>query len=190
MINASLKQLSATLAAKKISSVELTQLYLDRIAKLNPALNAYITVNPELSLSQARTADERIAAGRAGVVTGIPIAQKDIFCARGWNIPKLRRYIKPKGQPARPIDKVVYFVDLYANYNDHALGRAVVDVLLHNDIEVALPPQMGSAVPARLRNAGLERPGHLRRRHRFGRCPVRPPHSRYRFCAVSIRQAG
>ena len=43
MINASLKQLSAQLAAKKISSVELTQLYLDRIAALNPDLNAYIT---------------------------------------------------------------------------------------------------------------------------------------------------
>ena len=84
MINASLKQLSAQLAAKKISSVELTQLYLDRIAALNPDLNAYITVNPELSLAQAREADARIAAGKAEALTGIPIAQKDIFCAKGW----------------------------------------------------------------------------------------------------------
>ncbi len=54
MINASIKQLAALLAEKKISSVELTRLYLDRIAALNPALNAYITTNPEASLAQAR----------------------------------------------------------------------------------------------------------------------------------------
>ncbi len=84
MINASLKQLSAQLAVKKISSVELTQLYLARIAALNPELNAYITVNGEMSLAQARSADERIAAGNANALTGIPIAQKDIFCAKGW----------------------------------------------------------------------------------------------------------
>ncbi|OFZ65965.1 MAG: aspartyl/glutamyl-tRNA amidotransferase subunit A [Betaproteobacteria bacterium RBG_16_56_24] len=84
MLNATLKQLSAQLAGKKISSVELTQLYLDRIAKLNPALNAYISVNPETSLAQAREADARIAAGTAEALTGIPVAQKDIFCARGW----------------------------------------------------------------------------------------------------------
>ncbi len=84
MINASLKQLSAQLAAKKISSVELTQLYLARIAALNPELNAYITLDGETSLAQARAADERIAAGNADALTGIPIAQKDIFCAMGW----------------------------------------------------------------------------------------------------------
>ncbi|MGO8754264.1 MAG: Asp-tRNA(Asn)/Glu-tRNA(Gln) amidotransferase subunit GatA [Gallionellaceae bacterium] len=84
MINASLKQLSAQLAGKEISSVELTQLYLDRIARLNPVLNAYITINPEASLAQAREADARIAADRAEALTGIPIAQKDIFCAKGW----------------------------------------------------------------------------------------------------------
>ncbi len=84
MINASLKQLSAQLAAKDISSVELTQLYLDRITALNPDLNAFITVNPEISLEQARTADARIAAGQIGPLCGIPLAQKDIFCAKGW----------------------------------------------------------------------------------------------------------
>ena len=84
MINASLKQLSAQLAAKKISSVELTQLYLDRIAALNPALNAYITTHAETSLAQARSADALLAANQAQPLTGIPIAQKDIFCAKGW----------------------------------------------------------------------------------------------------------
>ncbi len=84
MINASLKQLSQALAAKQISSVELTQLFLDRIDRLNPGLNAFVTVDPEKSLNSARAADARIAAGAAGPLNGIPVAQKDIFCAEGW----------------------------------------------------------------------------------------------------------
>ena len=84
MIHSSLAQLGAALRAKKISSVELTQAYLDRIARLNPQLNAYITLNPEMSLAQARAADTRLAAGTAEPLTGIPVAQKDIFCAKGW----------------------------------------------------------------------------------------------------------
>ncbi len=84
MFESSLKQLGDALRAKKISSVELTRSYLDRIALLNPGLNAFITLNPEVSLAQARAADARIAAGSAEALTGIPIAQKDIFCAKGW----------------------------------------------------------------------------------------------------------
>ena len=84
MIDASLRQLSQALAAKQVSSVELTRLFLDRIARLNPALNAFVTVDAEKSLNSARAADARIAAGTAGPLTGIPIAQKDIFCAEGW----------------------------------------------------------------------------------------------------------
>jgi aspartyl-tRNA(Asn)/glutamyl-tRNA(Gln) amidotransferase subunit A len=84
MINASLKQLSVSLAEKKISSVELTQLYLDRIATHNPVLNAYVTVEGHKSLAQAKAADAMLANGTAQALTGIPIAQKDIFCAQGW----------------------------------------------------------------------------------------------------------
>ena len=84
MLNSSLLQLGDALRAGKISSVELTQIYLDRIAALNPALNAYITINAETSLAQARAADEQLAGGKAHPLTGIPIAQKDIFCAKGW----------------------------------------------------------------------------------------------------------
>lgn len=84
MINASLKKLSQALAAKQISSVELTQLFLDRIERLNPTLNAFVTVDAKKSLILANAADARIAAGTAGPLTGIPIAQKDIFCAEGW----------------------------------------------------------------------------------------------------------
>ncbi|PKO38899.1 MAG: Asp-tRNA(Asn)/Glu-tRNA(Gln) amidotransferase GatCAB subunit A [Betaproteobacteria bacterium HGW-Betaproteobacteria-6] len=84
MINKSLKQLSQALAARQISSVELSSLFLDRIERLNPTLNAFVTVDREKSLKMALAADARIAAGTAGPLTGIPIAQKDIFCAEGW----------------------------------------------------------------------------------------------------------
>lgn len=84
MINSSLKQLSTALAAKQVSSVELTQAYLDRIDALNPHINAYITLDPAKSLAQAQAADAKIAAGEAQPLTGIPLAQKDIFCANGW----------------------------------------------------------------------------------------------------------
>jgi len=84
MLNFSLKELSGLLAAKKISSAELTREFLGRINRLNPLYNAFITVNEEASLQQARAADSRIAQGLAQPLTGIPIAQKDIFCAKGW----------------------------------------------------------------------------------------------------------
>nr|HQU63426.1 amidase [Nitrosomonas sp.] len=84
MFNDSLKQLSERLANREISSVELTTEFLRRIGKLNPQYNAFITVDEEKSLAQARHADQKIAAGETGPLTGIPIAQKDIFCAKGW----------------------------------------------------------------------------------------------------------
>ncbi|HPX88137.1 MAG TPA: Asp-tRNA(Asn)/Glu-tRNA(Gln) amidotransferase subunit GatA [Methylophilaceae bacterium] len=84
MINSSLKQFGEMLQTKKISSVELTQTFLSRIAQHNPNINAYIALDEAKSLAQAKAADALIAAGKAEPLTGIPIAQKDIFCAEGW----------------------------------------------------------------------------------------------------------
>ena len=84
MIDSSLKTLSRSLAEKKISSVELTSAYLERIDAHNAAVNAFISVDAEASLAQARAADERIARGNANPLTGIPVAHKDIWCAKGW----------------------------------------------------------------------------------------------------------
>jgi aspartyl-tRNA(Asn)/glutamyl-tRNA(Gln) amidotransferase subunit A len=84
MINNSLKQFSQMLAKKEISSVELTHAFLNRIDALNPSINAYITLDKDKTLAQAKAADVRIATGKAEPLTGIPLAQKDIFCAQGW----------------------------------------------------------------------------------------------------------
>jgi aspartyl-tRNA(Asn)/glutamyl-tRNA(Gln) amidotransferase subunit A len=82
MHRSSLPQLRRALDEKKISSVELTQLYLDRSKQFNGELNAYITLCDELALERAGKADKIIASGDAGLLTGIPIAHKDIFCTK------------------------------------------------------------------------------------------------------------
>ena len=84
MLHATLKQLSDDLAAGKFSSVEVTQYYINRINQLNKSLNSFISVDADKSVAQARAADQRRVAGKAQTLTGVPIAQKDIFCAQGW----------------------------------------------------------------------------------------------------------
>lgn len=83
MHDKSLKQLSDGLAAGEYSSVELTKHFLGRIERLDPALNSFISVTPELALAQAEAADATRAAGNAGPLTGIPVAHKDLFCTNG-----------------------------------------------------------------------------------------------------------
>jgi aspartyl-tRNA(Asn)/glutamyl-tRNA(Gln) amidotransferase subunit A len=75
-------ELSASLHSGGISSVELTRAFLARIERHQRELNAFITVSPERALAEATHADEQLRAGRGGVLTGIPIAHKDIFCTR------------------------------------------------------------------------------------------------------------
>jgi aspartyl-tRNA(Asn)/glutamyl-tRNA(Gln) amidotransferase subunit A len=84
MIESSIVELARQLARRTISSRELTQECLRRIATRNSELNAVLTLDEERSLAMAGAADDRIAAGRAGPLTGIPILHKDIFCAHGW----------------------------------------------------------------------------------------------------------
>jgi aspartyl-tRNA(Asn)/glutamyl-tRNA(Gln) amidotransferase subunit A len=82
VLNATLTELSAALAEKRVSSVELARAFLERIRRLNGELNAFITVDEAHSLASAKRADERRAKGEAGPLTGIPVAHKDIFCTR------------------------------------------------------------------------------------------------------------
>ena len=75
----SLSELSHGLQTGEFSSVELTQAFIKRINQ-HQDLNAYITVTEELALQNAKAADARIANKKADALTGIPVAQKDIFC--------------------------------------------------------------------------------------------------------------
>ncbi|HSF47596.1 MAG TPA: amidase family protein, partial [Burkholderiales bacterium] len=82
MLNASLEEVAGLLAQQKLSSVELTEECLRRAR--DSQVNAFITLNQEASLAQARAADELRHQGRATPLTGVPIAHKDIFCAKNW----------------------------------------------------------------------------------------------------------
>jgi aspartyl-tRNA(Asn)/glutamyl-tRNA(Gln) amidotransferase subunit A len=79
----SIGELARRLAAKEISSVALTQHFLARIQRLNPSLNAVITLTAERALEAARAADRRLEAGERGRLLGIPLIHKDIFCTEG-----------------------------------------------------------------------------------------------------------
>ncbi|GAB5098425.1 Asp-tRNA(Asn)/Glu-tRNA(Gln) amidotransferase subunit GatA [Caballeronia sp. HLA56] len=79
----SLTELRAALDSKKISAVELAQSYLQRIEAAKN-LNAFIGMDRDLTLAQAKAADALIAEGKAGALTGLPIAHKDVFVTRGW----------------------------------------------------------------------------------------------------------
>jgi aspartyl-tRNA(Asn)/glutamyl-tRNA(Gln) amidotransferase subunit A len=82
MHNKTLTELAAGLHSKQFSSLELTQAFIERI-KQHSEINAYITVSEETALNQAKIADQLLANGNTGPLTGIPIAQKDIFCTQG-----------------------------------------------------------------------------------------------------------
>ena len=83
MHDATISQLAEALRARRVSSVELTEHFLSRIARLDGDFNAFVTVTEEAARAQAERADARLAAGEATPLTGIPIAHKDIFCTRG-----------------------------------------------------------------------------------------------------------
>ncbi|KIH76091.1 aspartyl/glutamyl-tRNA(Asn/Gln) amidotransferase subunit A [Geoalkalibacter ferrihydriticus] len=83
LIDLSLVEMQQQLAARKVSSVELTRAFLERIAVTDERVNAFITVCNEQALQAAARADRRIAAGEAAQLTGIPVALKDIFNSEG-----------------------------------------------------------------------------------------------------------
>jgi len=76
-----LQEAAARLAAGSISSRELTAAHLDRIATVDPRLNAYLTVTAEQALAQAEAADaQRTAGGETPPLLGVPLAIKDVLC--------------------------------------------------------------------------------------------------------------
>ena len=75
--------IAADLRARRYTSAAITEHCLERIARLDPGLNSFITVCPEAARAAATRADELLARGAGGTLTGVPYANKDIFCTRG-----------------------------------------------------------------------------------------------------------
>ena len=92
-----IKELSILLQTKKVSATELSKLFLDRIKASD--LNSFLHVDEALTLQQAAAADKRIASGDTTVLTGVPIAHKDIFVTRDWRSTAgskmLENYVSP-----------------------------------------------------------------------------------------------
>ncbi len=76
-----IRQTISGLKEKKFSAVEVTQSYIQNIEQ-NRGLNAFITESFDLALTQAKKSDEKISAGIAGDLEGIPLAIKDLFCTK------------------------------------------------------------------------------------------------------------
>jgi len=83
IIDMTIHELHTALQGKQLSSVEATETMLARIEAVEPQVGAFITVTPEQALADAAAADIRIAAGKMDVLTGIPVALKDIFLTEG-----------------------------------------------------------------------------------------------------------
>src|SRR5437763_119755 len=120
MHNKTLKELSTLLHTKQVSSTELTRHYLDRIAASGH--NAFLHVDVDLSLAQAKAADARLAEGSAGPLTGIPIAHKDIFVTKGWRSTAASKML---GNYVSPFDATV--VEKFADAGMVTLGKLNCD---------------------------------------------------------------
>jgi aspartyl-tRNA(Asn)/glutamyl-tRNA(Gln) amidotransferase subunit A len=120
MHNKTIKELSALLHAKQVSATELAQHYLDRIAASQH--NAFLDVNPALTLAQAAAADARFADGSAGLLTGIPIAHKDIFVTKGWRSTAASKML---GNYVSPFDATV--VEKFGDAGMVTLGKLNCD---------------------------------------------------------------
>ena len=93
-----LTQLSQMLAQRQTSASELAQHFLQR-SQAHAHLGAYLSIDEEATLAQAQAADERIANGSAGKLTGVPIAHKDIFVTREWPTTAASRRAKRSAPP-------------------------------------------------------------------------------------------
>src|SRR5690348_10844672 len=87
---ASIEEVASLFRERKLSPVELTNLILARIERLNPKLNSYLTITPEIALAQAKKTESELFAARGrkgrrdrGPLHGIPISLKDNICTAG-----------------------------------------------------------------------------------------------------------
>jgi aspartyl-tRNA(Asn)/glutamyl-tRNA(Gln) amidotransferase subunit A len=122
----SVTELAKRIEAKKLSPVELTQVYLERSQKLGPRFNAYALLTPELALEQAKAAEKDIRRGHyRGPLHGIPYAAKDLLAVKGL----------PTTWGAKPFEKQVF--DYNATVIEHLNNVGAVMLGKASMIELA-----------------------------------------------------
>jgi len=124
-------KLGQWLRRKSISSFELTSLYLDRIARLAPRLENFITVTGELALAQAKSADQNLARGHVlSALHGVPYGLKDLFDTAGvrttWGA-------EPYANRPAPTENAA-IVDKLQGAGVVLLGKTAVGALAYGDI--------------------------------------------------------
>ena len=140
-------ELAAALRERKVSAIEATQHFLDR-AQAHQNLGAYVALNQEVALAQAKAADARISAGTAGALEGVPIAHKDIFVTRDF--PSTAGSKMLAGYQS-PFDATV--VSNLANAGAVTLGKLNCDEFaMGSSNENSAVPPLGSNAPAPVRN--------------------------------------
>jgi len=129
LLNQGVTALSAALGRREVSAVEIATAYLDRIEQAQPELNAFITVDREHTLRDALTADSMRAASPTQSLAGIPIAQKDVFCAKGWRTTAgshmLENFIAPYDSAVvQQLNKQGFVTLGRANMDEFAMGSS------------------------------------------------------------------
>ena len=210
MLDLSVSDLSAALAGKRVSSVELTRAFLDRIGRLKD-LNAFITVDDAGALERARGADARRARGEGGPLAGIPFAHKDIYCTKGLRTTcgsrMLENFVAPyDAHVVEQFDRAGMVLLGKCNMDEFAMGSSnensyfgpVLNPWNRRRVPGGSSGGAAAAVAARLAPAatGTDTGGSTRQPAAFsGVCGLRPTYgliSRYGIVAFasSLDQAG
>lgn len=83
ILKLTLTELIEKLKTREVRSVDVTKVCLERIKQRNPEINAYITICEEEALKQAEISDQKLDDGEAGLLEGVPLGIKDLFCTKG-----------------------------------------------------------------------------------------------------------
>jgi Asp-tRNA(Asn)/Glu-tRNA(Gln) amidotransferase A subunit family amidase len=161
LAQASAAELSRLIAARRITSVQLTTMYLQRLKRIGPRLNCVITLTEELALRQAERADRELAAGKSrGPLHGIPWGAKDLLATNGvrttWGAaPYLQQVFDDDADVVKRLEAAGAVLVAKLSLGELAMGDVWYNGLTHNPWKPKEGSSGSSAGPAAATAAGL-----------------------------------